>query len=96
MKIPNKLKIAGHVYKVKLTHINALDSGDNYGTCDVPKQIICLNETNSNTRMRETLLHEILHAIDIEFGFGLNEQIVNTLGLELHRILYENKLDFLS
>lgn len=76
MKIPEKIKIGGHTYKVKYPY-KFEERYDIYGQWNDPKKTIYISEVDGNGVKRAvssimvTFIHEILHAIDGMTGLEL-------------------------
>ena len=87
MKIPNKLKIGGHTYKVFLKK-EWEDSKDEDGYCDVTKNEIVLKASMSQSCKEVTLLHEIFHALNSV----LDHTVMDSLSEQLYQVLKDNKL----
>ena len=96
MKIPETIKIVGHDYKVESKKEPIVDGEVVFGACYNKEQKIVLQKGMSESRAKEVLLHECLHALDEELRLGLGEPVVNVLGLMLKDLICTNKLDFLS
>lgn len=63
---------------------------DKMGYCDFRQSRIVLSQGNSPTSMRETAVHEVLHAVDHAVQSGLSEQDVHRLGRALYAVLRDN------
>ena len=96
MKIPNKIKVAGHMYKVvwddkRLSNAGFLGESDHhldmiymckYYRRDVPR---------NDSEIKETLVHEILHAVDANYNnHALDEETVTRLAVGLYQVLADN------
>lgn len=86
MKIPTKLKIGGHKYKVEFTDDDNMDGAN--GEQDRHKNRIRICKTDPITQQEETLIHEIIHAVN----GGLKEEIVDSLAVSLYQVLKDNNL----
>jgi len=96
MKIPKKIKIAGHWYKVKwddkgLTQKNLIGDVNN----DFKEIRLCRHFKSKRARVKseieETFLHEILHAIDKNYNNNsLSEKATNRLSQGLYQVLKDN------
>ena len=87
MKIPKKLKIGGHVYKIEYGKDGNL--GDVLcGKTHTTKGIIALNKSLIQSEMEATLFHEIFHVINNQF----TEVTVESLSQQLYQVLKDNKL----
>lgn len=97
MKIPKKLKIGGHIYKI-LYPYKFDDRSDLFGQADhALKRIkICGIDPNGYRRpdssILETFMHEIIHCANDITHSNLNEQQVSAMSEALFQVLYDNKL----
>ncbi|MDA2921691.1 hypothetical protein MYX07_00310 [Patescibacteria group bacterium AH-259-L07] len=98
MKIPKKIKVGGHIYKVIYPY-RFKEREDLYGrTNEGRKEIFVTNlDANGNklpqTKIEETFLHELLHAVDQTYNNNdLKEEIVARMGEGLYQVLKDNKL----
>lgn len=91
--LPTKINVLGHEYLIEHR-----DLGDDLGQCDGDRGVIRLHNAMSWHKTRETLLHEVLHAIVYEQGLngGKHEEkyvhalakgLVNTMALNGSTIL---------
>lgn len=80
-KRPAKVKIVGKVYKVRVVTERAVgfDPGD-YGDCDNDNLVIRIVAGRSLENDQDTLLHEIIHAV--EFQMGLDGEINKKVSAE--------------
>ena len=96
MKIPKKIKVGGHVYRV----IYPCDFAENKnlrGQHDGDTKEIRISDDGPESVIAETLLHEILHAVDSVTGYKLfedNERAIVGIGEALFQVLRDNNLDF--
>lgn len=69
MKRPTKIKILGKVYKVRVVteRANGFEEGD-YGACDNDSHVIYLIAGRSLGSDQDTLIHELIHAIEFQMG----------------------------
>ena len=98
MKIPKKIKVAGHYYKVKWDNKRLSNEGW-VGESDHHLDMIYLckyyrrEEPRTDSEIQETLVHEILHAIDVNYNnHALNEKTITRLATGLHQVLKDNDL----
>ena len=93
MKIPNKLKVGGHEYKVEITKTyDEKKEHNNWGQTNHVKLKIYLDEGLANTKMEETFIHELLHAVDSHQGNILKEGQVDKIANTLYAVLKDNNL----
>ncbi len=86
MKIPNQLKIGGHIYKVVL--VDAEDIDNCAGEQNNSRSMIKLRRDLPQTQLEATLIHEILHAINI----SVKEQEIEFWAESIYQVLHDNKL----
>lgn len=96
MKIPDKIKVAGHEYKIKWDTKRLAREGF-VGEADHNKDIIYLSkefplgEARAKSEIEETLLHEILHTIDTNYNNkSLDEKEITRLAIGLYQVLKDN------
>lgn len=90
MIIPEKVKILHLDYDVSLADNIHDRGGDLLGQVDFLCQKIRLNAGASEEQKRETLLHEIIHAMDEKFRIGLKERQVEQLGVAIYNLVKDN------
>ncbi len=98
MKIPKKLKIGGHIYKIDIKY-RYKERADRYGHSDHAMKDIKVTDVDTNGKIRErsgieeTFIHEMLHCIDEVYnGNDLKEEQVLRMGQGLYQVLKDNKL----
>ena len=96
MKIPKKIKVAGHIYKV-IWDDKRLSNGGFVGESDHHLDTIYMckyfqrDEPRNDSEIEETFIHEILHTIDVNYNnHGLNEKTITRLAVGLHQVLKDN------
>jgi len=99
MKIPKRVKIAGHNIRIRHRKILKLHGDECYGLTWNAANLIELAEKTKQgrvpkSRKEETLLHEIIHTIADKYGLDMGEKIVKRLAGALYQTLRDNKLDF--
>ena len=96
MKIPKKLKVAGHYYKVifdneglSKKHLVGQSNNDfkEIRLCKYYKS----KRARAKTEIEETLMHEIMHTIDRHYNNdNLTEKEVSRLSQGLYQVLKDN------
>lgn len=96
IKIPKKIKVAGHIYKIKfddkgLTKEHLIGQTNN----DFKEIRICKHYKSKRARAKseieETLMHEIVHAVDKNYNnSSLSEKEINRLSQGLYQVLKDN------
>ena len=91
MKIPKKLKIGGHVVTVKVVDNVANEEGTTWaGGWTGSQNLIEIRKAQVQSQKEVTLLHEILHCINLQ----LNHDHVEFLSQALYQVIKDNKLYF--
>jgi len=86
MKIPQTLKIGGHIVKVLL--VDTEDINNNCGEQNAARNIIKIRKDMPQTQIESTLIHEIIHHCNT----SLKEDIVGSLSEQLYQVLKDNSL----
>jgi Zn-dependent peptidase ImmA (M78 family) len=76
------MTILGKKYKVKYLDDDTMQSG--YGSMQRAHGIILINKDTTPDQQAETLLHEVIHAVDEELKIGLEEADVARLAVGLY------------
>ena len=92
MKIPKKLKIGAHLFRIKLVESKKIDGGEDeiMGYCDKVNCEIRIANNLTQTQLEETLLHEVIHAINDV----MSHELIEGLAHSLHQVIKDNKLCF--
>jgi Zn-dependent peptidase ImmA (M78 family) len=88
MKIPCKLKIVGQDFVV--TKESGKKMKDCIGRCYPHANKIYISKNLTQDKANETLLHEVIHAIEQNLGLKMKEKQVNNLAFCLYSFLKEN------
>ena len=83
--IPKKLRILGKTYTVEIT-----PGITEYGLCCEETQTIKIRPVKGGDVVKDTLLHECIHAIDFSMHSGLTEDQVQRLGSGLWALFNDN------
>lgn len=93
MSIPKEVKIGALTYTVVLDPTLSAERGLFGEMCPLMQRINI--EANATAEQQEqTLLHEIIEAINNNCELNLEHNQIQTLGFVLHQILKENELSF--
>lgn len=91
MKIPKKLKIGGHIVTVKVVDNVANEENTTWaGGWTDSQNLIEIRKAQAQSQKEVTLLHEILHCINLQ----LNHDHVEFLSQALYQVIKDNKLYF--
>lgn len=88
MIIPKKLKIGGHIIKVKVEACN------NMGEYDATKNEITILKSAPQSQKESTLIHEIFHALNttLSGGHNFSHSLLDSLSEQFYQVLSDNKL----
>ena len=88
------VELLGHVYHIRIEDDDWGHDTGKHGHCDRSKQEIVVVQCHQ-TRFRETLIHEMSHAILYEMGVELDddieERVCSAIGQGLAQMLDSNK-----
>lgn len=79
------IRILGKTYSVSLD-----EDMSNYGECNYKKQTITYSPRQHDDQLKDTLLHEIIHAVDHAVHLELSEKQVHALAGGLYAVLKDN------
>jgi hypothetical protein len=89
MKIPRKIKILGHDYKVET--IDWIEGARSDGTCCNATATISIDTRLPRTRQEEVFIHEIIEAINFHLELELKHPQITALASSLYSVLKEIK-----
>ena len=90
MSLPNKVKVAGHTYDIEWMPDTWMDDAERHGDCTTTLLRIRILK---DKRWKETLIHEIGHAIYYEYGLVHveEEEAINSLYMSgMHQVITDN------
>lgn len=89
--IPQRIKIGGHTFDVKLVESIALRD-ECYGKMWLDKLEIHIDNSISESLQIETLYHEALHAISELNGLDLEENQVQCIAHGMFQVVKDNEI----
>lgn len=88
--LPTKLKVGGVTYTVEKQE-NLIHTDDAWGRIDYFNSSIRYDESLSDNRKEQVIIHELLHAIFLEAGYKeQDEDMINRVSIVLHQVLKDN------
>lgn len=87
--IPDTVKVGCFVFKVEQTQRVEKDQALK-GQCRHYDKVIRIDSEMQPCDKRETLWHEIIHAVDDFMSLGLSETLVNRLGTAIAMVQVDN------
>jgi len=85
MKIPSKLKIGGHVFKVVVGDCETM------GQTNFNKSIITISDDLPKDQQESTLIHEIMHTLNTTWG-AREHSLLDSLSEQIYQVLSDNKM----
>lgn len=85
---PKHLNVNGQPYRIKF--VKRFKDKAQVGECDPGDRIISIKRGIGQRETFFTLVHELLHAIEFEYGFNINHKLVYKLERCLSEIILEN------
>ncbi|MCI0529407.1 MAG: SprT-like domain-containing protein, partial [Nitrospira sp.] len=76
-KIPTDIVIQGKPYTI--TELPAVSLSDDFGRCNSRELSIQIARNQAPAQLRDTLLHEVIHALSFELHLDLEERQVHVL-----------------
>lgn len=91
MNIPSKVKVGGLVYDVSFEE-RLLDDENTkvYGIIDYNNLTIKLEKLYSQQKNEQSLWHEIVHAICVEYNVEIEDEDVDRIGCGLYQVIKDN------
>lgn len=88
MNIPQQFELFSQVWQIRAGNPKEMDN--NNGLCYSDSNEILLNPQQTTAGMRQTLLHELLHCIEMKLHLDMSEQQIDTLALGLIHLFQTN------
>lgn len=88
MSRPTQIRVVGKTYAVLF--VDEVDSEDSNGEHDLQRQEIKVKNAIHPELAMDTLLHEVLHAIDEQLDLRLKHKQVHALAVGILQVLREN------
>lgn len=84
------VNVLGKTYTIRFVKKARMDSEEEYGICDFSKTEILVNRDFGKDHQKDTVIHEIVHAIDEDLDLGFSEKQVRNLGCALYQVFKAN------
>lgn len=85
---PKTVRVVGKTYTVNF--VEKIDEKDSCGEQERDAQQIKIKINQHHESARETLLHEVIHAVEEQLSLGLKEKQVHCLAIGMFQVLNEN------
>lgn len=89
MNIPQTFELFSQIWQIRAGSPKELDN--NNGLCYSDSCEILLNPQQSAQSMKQTLLHELIHAVETKLNLDLTENQVDTLAIGLNHMFTMNQ-----
>lgn len=86
---PSPIRVLGKPYRLEAVPSNGIADGS-YGSCEDGKQRICIAADLPPELEQDTVLHELLHAIDYAMQLKLSERQISALASGLMALISDN------
>lgn len=93
-KLPKQLKIANHNFKIIDWHVDIADAKGRFGECSYDDLEIKISTKFKESHIRETLVHELMHAIFWAYNIKAEdneERTVTSMAVGWTQVLQDNK-----
>lgn len=91
MGLPEKIKIGGFIINVEEIE-NLIVKRNNLGEYSPTTNKISIDKSVTEQQKEETLLHEIMEAINCIYDIDLNHHQISIIATVLHQVLKDNEL----
>ena len=87
--IPLSVRILGKYYRVEAMPEHTMDG--EFGSCNYAYQLIEYNAKLAIDECKDTILHEMVHALDHGMQLGLKEEQVHAIATGFYSLIKDNK-----
>lgn len=88
MNIPQQFELFSQTWNIRAG--NPKEMADNNGLCYSDSNEILLNPQQTTDSMRQTLIHELLHCIEMKLHLEMTEQQIDSIALGLIHLFNTN------
>jgi len=85
-----KIRILGIEVPIKIVNDDEMSDGDFLGKYFYGQNVIKISEKQPLVKSKESLLHEVMHAIDIMMGIKMGEANINRFTHALYAVIEDN------
>ena len=91
MRIPDHVKVGGLIYDISFED-RLLDDENTkvYGIIDYNNLTIKLEKLYSQQKNEQSLWHEIVHAVCVEYNVEMEDEDVDRIGCGLYQVIKDN------
>jgi hypothetical protein len=90
MKLPpDEIRVVGKRWGL-LCRGDLIESQEAFGLTDIREQVIYYTDSVTPSQMRDTVIHELFHAIDMTIGLEMSEAQVHGMAAGVYAVLEDN------
>jgi len=86
---PNTVRVCGKTYSIEGVAVNGLGA-DSAGRVDHASQRITYDSDWAGDQQRDTVLHEVMHRVELAIGAELDERDIAALATGLYGVIQDN------
>lgn len=83
---PNSVRVLGRTYRISFEDLH----GHAFGFCQPNQQVILIQPGMIEDEEKDTVLHEVIHAVDYLMQLGLTEDQVRSTATGLYAVMKDN------
>lgn len=87
---PEAIRLMGRTFLFNYVKGSVLSPDDTFGHIDVYGQVICISDDLTPVEEADTVLHELIHAVDLTMGLSMTEHQVHHLATGLIALFQDN------
>lgn len=87
---PEAIRLMGRTFLFNYVKGSVLAPDDAFGHIDVYGQVICISDDLTPVEEADTVLHELIHAVDLTMGLDMTEHQVHHLATGLIALFQDN------
>ena len=89
--IPSHIRVGAAMYKIVINKDKLIEDGSD-GYCNPADSVLVINSEVGPQRKWQVLVHELLHAIEVQYNIKLNHRKINQLESALYQLLKDNRI----
>lgn len=90
VKRPESVRLMGRTYDIKYVPGSALADGHDFGQIIYPLHTVFILDGQTPVEEADTVLHELIHAIDLTMGLDMSEHQVHHMATGLMALFQDN------
>ena len=90
MKRPARVRVLGKQFQIDFVPGDHKNLEEAYGLCDSDEQRIWIKEGQPLESEQDTVLHEVLHAVESAMNMDLDDKIIHLLATGLLAVIRDN------